>query len=114
MKPAMIIAEAGVNHNGSLQMAKELVDASLKVKADYIKFQTFKAEELVRRDAQLAEYQKSSQKAGGQFEMLKALELSYTDFEQLFSYAHERNARIFSTAFDLESLEFLISLGQKI
>ncbi len=110
----MIIAEAGVNHNGSLQQAKKLVDAFTTTDADYIKFQTFTAQGLVRQDAILAEYQKKQTNFKSQFEMLKSLELSFADFRKLFSYAHSKNVKIFSTAFDLESLEFLISLGQKI
>jgi len=110
----MIIAEAGVNHNGSLEQAKKLIDAVSLTDADYIKFQTFKAEALVRKDAQMANYQKEHTQFKSQFEMLKSLELSFEDFRELFSYAASKNVKVFSTAFDLESLSFLISLGQKI
>lgn len=110
----MIIAEAGVNHNGSLEQAKKLIDAFAATGADYIKFQTFKASALVRHDAILADYQKKQTNFKSQFEMLKSLELSFDNFRELFAYASSKKIKIFSTAFDLESLELLVSLGQKI
>jgi N,N'-diacetyllegionaminate synthase len=109
----LIIAEAGVNHNGDLHMAKRLVDAAKTAGADYVKFQTFKAEKLVSKSASKAAYQIKN--TGGdnrtQYEMLKNLELSEEDHFELFEYCKSKNIEFFSTAFDEESLEFLNKLG---
>lgn len=113
MKHTLIIAEAGVNHNGSIEIAKQLVDKAVEAGVDYIKFQTFKAINLVTKSARQAEYQKKN--IGGsddsQYNMLKKLELSPNDHEILVNYCHERNIKFFSTAFDFDSIEYLHSLG---
>lgn len=108
-----IIAEAGVNHNGSLEMAKRLVDAAVDAGADYVKFQTFKAEKLVTAKAAKAEYQmhNTGDSDSSQFKMLKELELSEQDHYELMDYCKAKGIRFLSTAFDLESIEFLHSLG---
>lgn len=109
----IIIAEAGVNHNGSLDIAKQLVDAAADAGVDIIKFQTFKADKLVSKDAKKAEYQKQNIGDGddSQYQMLKKLELSETDHQELVAYCHQKGIRFWSTAFDLESIDFLHSLG---
>lgn len=111
-----IIAEAGVNHNGSLEMAKRMVDAAADAGADYIKFQTFKAENLVTADAQKAEYQKKNtgDYQESQLEMLKKLELSEEDHYELKAYCESKGIGFMSSAFDIEGIRFLRKLGQKI
>jgi N,N'-diacetyllegionaminate synthase len=112
MNKVLIIAEAGVNHNGSVNIAKNLIDAAVYAGADIIKFQTFKAEEMVSRDAKQAEYQKKNIGDGNdsQFDMLKKLELSEQDHEELIIYCKQKGIRFWSTAFDFESLDYLYSL----
>ena len=109
----LIIAEAGVNHNGSMEIAKQLVDAAVEAGVDIIKFQTFKAEKLVSKTAKQAEYQKKNIGDGNdsQYEMLKKLELSEKDHEELMAYCKEKGIRFWSTAFDFESMDYLHSLG---
>lgn len=116
MKQVVIIAEAGVNHNGSIENAFRLVDAASDAGVDYIKFQTFKAEELVSKSAQKAEYQKQNtgDKNESQLQMLKKLELSHEQHELLITYCKEKRIKFFSTAFDLESLEYLRSIGLEL
>ena len=113
MKHTIIIAEAGVNHNGSIELAKQLVDKAVEAGVDYIKFQTFKASKLVTKSAKQADYQKKN--IGGtddnQFMMLKKLELSEQDHDVLIDYCQKRGIRFFSTAFDLDSIEYLHSLN---
>lgn len=107
-----IIAEVGVNHNGSLDIAKQLVDVAADSGADAVKFQTFKAATLVTKSAQQAEYQTvntGSQKT--QFDMLKYLELSEEDHQELIDYCQFKNIEFMSTPFDLQSIEFLNGLG---
>lgn len=112
MKKTLIIAEAGVNHNGCIDLAKSLVDKAVIAKADIIKFQTFTAENLVTKNAQKAEYQKNNLAGEStQFNMLKNLELSQSEFKELKDYCTEKNIEFLSTAFDLESIDFLESLG---
>jgi N,N'-diacetyllegionaminate synthase len=110
----IIIAEAGVNHNGSIELAKKLIDEAAEAGADYVKFQTFKTEKLVSSKAKKASYQirnmKSNQSAS-QFDMLKKLELSTKDFLELKRYCKSKNIKFLSTAFDLESLDELFDLG---
>lgn len=116
MDKTLIIAEAGVNHNGSLEIAKRLIDAAAEAGADYVKFQTFKTEKLVSKSAKKADYQIVNTGDGNdsQFSMLKKLELSEQDHQVLIEYCRQRNIRFFSTAFDLESLEFLNTLGMDL
>ncbi len=107
-----IIAEAGVNHNGSMELALRLVDAASQAGADAVKFQTFKAEKLVRKDAEKAAYQKKSTGAEeSQYEMLKKLELAEKDFVDLKVYCDRKGIMFLSSAFDGESAEFLNSTG---
>lgn len=108
----LIIAEAGVNHNGSLETARRLVDAAAGAGADCIKFQTFRASGLVAPEAGLAEYQRRNLqgKENTQYAMLKKLELSPSDHLELIAHCRKRNIRFFSTAFDRESIDFLASL----
>lgn len=106
-----IIAEAGVNHNGDLELAKKLVDCAAASGADCVKFQTFRAENLVQRFAKKAEYQISNtQNNDTQLQMIKALELSFESFVALKDYCAQKNIMFLSTPFDLESIEFLDSL----
>jgi N,N'-diacetyllegionaminate synthase len=110
----LIIAEAGVNHNGELQNAFRLVDAAVDAGVDYVKFQTFKAEKLVTKTTQKAAYQVKNMGSDGddsQFEMLKKLELSEDDHTALVEYCQKRQIRFLSTAFDNESLQYLAGLG---
>lgn len=111
-KHVLIIAEAGVNHNGSLELAKQLIDKAVEAGVDIIKFQTFKSEKLVSKAARQAEYQQKNigKKDEGQLAMLKKLELSQADHEELISYCNERGIRFFSTAFDMDSIDYLHSL----
>lgn len=108
----LIIAEAGVNHNGSLELAKQLIDKAVEAGVDIIKFQTFKSEKLVSKTAKQAEYQQRNigKKDDGQLAMLKKLELSHTDHEELIAYCNQKGIRFFSTAFDMDSIEYLHSL----
>lgn len=109
----LIIAEAGVNHNGSLDTAKQLIDAAKNAGADYVKFQTFKAVNLVTQAAPKAEYQianTTNSAEDNQFEMLKALELSLADHLELIRYCQEKEIKFLSTAFDLESIDLLLDL----
>jgi N,N'-diacetyllegionaminate synthase len=108
----IIIAEAGVNHNGDIQLAKQLVEAAASAGADYIKFQTFKAEKMVAASAQKATYQKSNtgNSSESQLEMLKKLELDQDAHNELIKHAAKNNIRFLSTAFDLDSIELLIQL----
>ena len=112
MKRTCIIAEAGVNHNGSLETAMRLIDAASEAGADVVKFQTFKADAIVSKNAEMAEYQKANTgRTEGQYEMLKRLELSPSDHEALMSRCKEKNILFFSTAFDVDGVRYLDSLG---
>lgn len=107
-----IIAEAGVNHNGELALAKQLVEAAAKAGADAVKFQTFRAENLVAASAPKAAYQKKTTGTDeSQLEMLKKLELSATDFIALKAHCAAHSILFMSTPFDLESIDFLADLG---
>lgn len=115
MNRVFIIAEAGVNHNGSIEIAKKMIDAATLAGADAIKFQTFKSEELVCRDAEKAEYQKLMTKSDeSQYDMLKRLELNFEQHEEIIKYCNEKGIMFLSTAFDLESIDMLKKLGIKI
>jgi N,N'-diacetyllegionaminate synthase len=110
----IIIAEAGVNHNGSLNIAKQLVEVAANAGADYVKFQTFIAKNLVSSKAVKAEYQKNNLKNDSndfQFEMLKKLELSFDDHLEILTHCKKFNIKFLSTAFDLESVKILNSIG---
>ena len=111
-KPTLIIAEAGVNHNGSIELAFELIDAASEAGADVVKFQTFKAENLVTRSAAKADYQLgTTDSKETQFEMIKKLELSYDIHLKLISRCKEKGIRFSSTGFDTSSVDVLIELG---
>jgi N,N'-diacetyllegionaminate synthase len=113
MQKVIIIAEAGVNHNGSMEIAKQLVDAAALAGVDYVKFQTFNADKLVSKNALKADYQKINIMSGddSQYEMLKKLELTPSQHIELIKYCQSKNVKFFSTAFDLESIDFLSTLN---
>ena len=114
MQHVLIIAEAGVNHNGSIEIAKQLVDKAVEAGVDVIKFQTFKAEKLVSKSAKQAEYQKKNignEADDSQYNMLKKLELSEADHKILIDYCHQLGIKFFSTAFDFDSIDYLHSLN---
>jgi N,N'-diacetyllegionaminate synthase len=113
MNKVIIIAEAGVNHNGDINLAKKLIDVAVDAGVDYVKFQTFKAESLVSKSAKKAEYQiENTQNANeSQLQMLKKLEISHDQHQELINYCKQKNISFFSTAFDLESLIYLKELG---
>jgi len=113
MGNVIIIAEAGVNHNGDIELAKKLIDVAVEAGVDYVKFQTFKSESLVSKSAKKATYQIENTKdtTENQFQMLKKLELSHEQHNELISYCKKKNISFFSTAFDLDSLTYLKELG---
>ncbi|MCD0473660.1 N-acetylneuraminate synthase [Flavobacterium sp. EDS] len=103
-----IIAEAGVNHNGSMKLAKELIDAAVVAKVDAVKFQTFIAENVISKHAEKADYQKSTTgKNESQLEMVKKLQLSFDQFDELKLYCEEKAIMFLSTPFDMQSIDFL-------
>lgn len=113
MSKVLIIAEAGVNHNGNLENAFKLIDAAVDAGVDYVKFQTFKSENLVSKSAKKADYQiqNTGNSTDSQYEMLKKLELSHENHEILIDYCKQKNIQFFSTAFDLDSLQYLKEIG---
>lgn len=115
MKKVFIIAEAGVNHNGSLKIAKKLVDKAVDAGVDAIKFQTFKTENIVCKYAEKAEYQKVvSDEDENQYEMLKSLEMTPEMHEEILCYCEKKGIIFLSTPFDLDSIEYLDRLGVSI
>ncbi|APQ17353.1 N-acetylneuraminate synthase [Maribacter hydrothermalis] len=108
----LIIAEAGVNHNGDISLAKKLIDAASDAGVDYVKFQTFNSKKLVSKSAQKADYQKenTNDKGKSQLKMLQKLELSKEDHLVLIQHCKERSIKFLSTAFDLDSIDFLNEL----
>ena len=108
-KKTIIIAEAGVNHNGSLERALSLIDCAAEAGVDFVKFQTFKAENIVNKEAQKAEYQlkNTTGEAQTQFEMLKKLEMGNEWYPALIGRCEEKGVRFLSTGFDTESIDFL-------
>ena len=116
MDKVIIIAEAGVNHNGDINLAKKLIDVAVNAGVDYVKFQTFKSDNLVSKAAKKADYQiqNTENTSESQLEMLKKLELSHDQHHELFSYCKGKDISFFSTAFDLDSLAFLRELGLSI
>lgn len=115
MNRVFIIAEAGVNHNGDINIAKKLVDEAVLAGADAVKFQTFKAENLVCRNASKAEYQlDTTDKDETQFDMLKKLELTEKMHVELIDYCKNRDIMFLSTPFDIDSLHYLVNLGLDI
>jgi len=110
--PCFVIAEAGVNHNGDLDMAKHLVDVAADAGANAVKFQTFKADKLVSQMAPKAAYQIETTGTGeSQLEMIRKLELSYDNFHTLYRYCKEKGILFLSTPFDKDSADFLEVLG---
>lgn len=115
MNKVFIIAEAGVNHNGDINIAKKLIDEAKKAGADAIKFQTFKTENLVSKNASKAEYQKNNTKNDeSQFEMIKKLELDYDTHKILIEYCKNKNIKFLSAPFDVDSIDMLYELGVDI
>jgi N,N'-diacetyllegionaminate synthase len=111
----VIIAEAGVNHNGDLTLAKELIDIAADSGADYVKFQTFSAEELTTKAAPKAEYQKHfGNYKESQYEMLRKLELTESMCSELIKHSNSRGIGFLSTAFDMKSADMLLALGQRL
>ncbi len=111
-KPCFIIAEAGVNHNGDIRLAKKLIDVAKKSGADAVKFQTFIAEKIVTKNASKANYQKrTTGTRESQYQMLKKLELAQDDFLKLKKYADSKNILFLSTPYDKGSVEFLYKIG---
>ena len=111
MAPTRIIAEIGVNHNGSLEMALDLIEKCADAGADIVKFQTFSAERLVSRDAPKADYQIKYDGEGSQFEMLKRLELSDCDHRILMQHCVDNGVEFLSTGFDEFDLDMLVKIG---
>tara|TARA_B100000963_G_C22619799_1_gene669283 strand:+ start:134 stop:1171 length:1038 start_codon:yes stop_codon:yes gene_type:complete len=109
----IVIAEAGVNHNGKIDLAKKLIEEAAKAKADYIKFQTFKAERLASENTAKTKYQikNSNDPNQSQFNMLKDLELTENDHFKLINYCKEKDIKFLSSAFDVEGLNFLNTLS---
>ena len=115
MSRVKIVAEIGCNHNGDPELAREMVKSAAGCGVDAVKFQTFRAEDLVSVHAPKAEYQKANDGAGdSQLDMIKRLELSEKDYAEIKEYAGSLGVCCFSTPFDLASVDFLVSLGQKI
>ncbi|MDD2493581.1 MAG: N-acetylneuraminate synthase [Tissierellia bacterium] len=112
----IIIAEAGVNHNGSMENAFRLIEVAAEAGVDYIKFQTFNAEKLVSESAKKADYQvqNTGNSEESQLQMLKKLELSQEQHHRLIEYCNKKNVQFFSTAFDLDSLEYLKEIGLQV
>lgn len=109
-----IIAEAGVNHNGDIELAKQLIDVAVKAGVDAVKFQTFKTEKVVSKNAQKADYQKqTTNSAESQYEMIKKLELDVQAHYELIEYCQQKNIMFLSTPFDHDSVALLNNLGLK-
>jgi len=115
LNKVFIIAEAGVNHNGDIELAKKLIDAAADAKVDAVKFQTFNADNLVSKNAEKADYQlKTTKNHESQYEMLKNLELDDKAHHILIDYCAKKNIMFLSTAFDLESIDLLCKLGIEV
>ena len=111
----LIIAEAGVNHNGDIELAKKLIDVAVNAGADFVKFQTFNADRLVTHAAKKADYQaQTTDRNETQHEMLRRLELTPAMHHELIAHCKMRKIGFFSTGFDIESVDFLASLGQDL
>ena len=111
----LIIAEAGVNHNGNFELAKKLIDKAVESGADIVKFQTCKAENVISRYADKAEYQKvTTGEADSQLEMVRKLMLTYEEYGKLKEYCDEKGIGFLSTAFDQPSVDYLHSIGMKL
>ena len=112
LNQTLIIAEAGVNHNGDMKLAKQLIDAAANSGADYVKFQTFSADRIVAKSADKADYQKKySDSTESQYEMLKRLELSVEMHLELIEHCERRSIKFLSTGFDIQSVDLLVGFG---
>lgn len=110
-----IIAEAGVNHNGDLEIAKKLIDKAVQAGVDAVKFQTFSTDRLVTKNAPKADYQnKTTDKSESQYDMLKKLELSLEEHKEIQNYCEKKNILFMSTPFDFESVDLLEILGVEL
>lgn len=110
-----IIAEIGVNHNGSVTIAKKMIDVAVEAGVDCVKFQAYKTENLVTLSAKKAEYQEENMKnSGSQYEMLKSLELTKEDFIVLKEYCNQKGVEFLATPFDFDSIDFLYQMGMKV
>ncbi|MDG6126099.1 N-acetylneuraminate synthase [Lactococcus formosensis] len=110
-----IVAEIGCNHNGDMELARKLVDAAIESGVDAVKFQTFKADKLISKHAPKADYQiETTGNSESQLEMTKKLEMSFDEYLEIKKYTESKGVDVFSTAFDDESLNFLISTGMDI
>ncbi len=115
MNKTIIIAEAGVNHNGDINLAKKLIDAAADAKVDYVKFQTFIPEKVISKFAVKADYQKQNTGTDeSQLEMVRKLQLSKSQHIELINYCKQKKIAFLSTPFDLESIDLLKELGIKI
>ncbi len=115
MNSIFIIAEAGVNHNGDIEIAKRLVDEAVLAGADAVKFQTFRAEAVVCKNAKKADYQMmTTEQSESQFDMLRKLELTPDMHEQLIDYCMDKNIMFLSTPFDIDSIHYLVKCGINI
>ena len=111
MNRTLIIAEAGVNHNGDLEKARQLIEVAAKAGADFVKFQTFKSEKVVTKTAKRAEYQDANTgNKDSQYEMIKRLQLTPEMHDEIIVHCRKNNIKFLSTGFDLESLEYLNDL----
>ena len=109
----IVIAEAGVNHNGKLNVAKKLIYAAKSAGADIVKFQTYLTEELIMKSGKKADYQKKHKPKESQYNMLKNLELSFKEFKLLYGICFKKKIEFLSTGFDIKSIKFLNSINQK-
>ena len=116
MSRTIIIAEAGVNHNGDMNSARKLIDVAVEAGVDYVKFQSFTADKLVSKDAKKANYQSVNTNDGddSQYGMLKKLELSHQDHIELMAYCAQKKIKFFSTAFDIDGVKYLSNLGLEL
>ena len=115
MNKTIIIAEAGVNHNGNIETAKRLIDVASDAGVDYVKFQTFKANKIVTKQAKRADYQnENTENLDTQYEMLKKLELNEDSHHLLIKYCNDKGIKFLSTGFDLGSLQFLHKIGIRL
>jgi len=115
MNKTIIIAEAGVNHNGDIETAKRLIDVASDAGVDYVKFQTFKANKIVTKQAKRADYQnENTNNLDTQYEMLKKLELHEDSHHLLIKYCNDKGIKFLSTGFDLDSLQFLHKIGIRL
>ncbi|MDB4037921.1 N-acetylneuraminate synthase [Candidatus Thioglobus sp.] len=112
MNETIIIAEAGVNHNGSIQLAKKLIKVAADAGANYVKFQTFKAENIISKHADKADYQKNiTDHNESHYEMIKKLELDYQMHIELIDFSNNQGIKFLSTPFDIDSIDLLVELG---